>query len=90
MPLDQLPFWAQLGIGALGFAILFLGAGTKRFGRIWVWGWVYDAKVAECAEWKAMALEGIQTTRKVAEAASQHTILTPEQAAKARDSVRMA
>lgn len=82
---DQLPFWAQVGIGALGIlalAIVFLiGAGTKRFGRLWVFGWTYDAKAKEAEEWKAMALDLLGTTKTVVEAASQNTTMSPEQAA---------
>lgn len=24
----------------------------------WVWGWIYEEKVRECEEWKALALQG--------------------------------
>lgn len=33
-------------------AALFLG-----FKRIWVWGWVYEAKAKECEFWQKTALD---------------------------------
>ena len=85
-----LPFEAQLGIAALVIGVLLIGAGTKKFGRLWVFGWTYDAKEREAEEWKKLYLEAIQTVGSVAEAAKRHTSLSSEEAEMARRIIREA
>lgn len=66
LPLDQL-----LGpLGLLAFLLVAVVWGGRK--RWWVFGWVYDAKAAEAAEWKALALSstaaseaGVRTIEKV-------------------------
>lgn len=91
---DSLPLWAQIGVGALGvlllIVVLLVGAGTKRFGTLWVFGWIYRSKEREAEEWKALYLEAIGQTHEVAKAAVEHTVFTPEEAEVALRIVREA
>jgi hypothetical protein len=82
---EQIQGWLQLGLGGLMLAALFLG-----HRRIWVFGSFYSAMEKDRDEWKAIALQGLQTARDVAEAAKGHTVLTREEAEAALRAIQTA
>lgn len=75
---EQIAGWLQIGGAGLMLGALFLG-----FKKVWVWGWIYQAKVDECEEWKRMALKSVGLT-----AAAMTTPLTPEQANQAQQVIQ--
>jgi hypothetical protein len=75
---------------ALGVTGLLFGALFGLYRQWWVPGWVFRAKEAECAEWKLMAIHGLEAAAEVAKAAKRHTTFTPEEADLARRVIREA
>lgn len=53
--------------GVLGALVLGLWMLSKR--KL-VFGWMYDAKVAECEEWKGMALRGTELAKRSVDTAA--------------------
>ena len=55
--MDQQTLDILLGpVGLLVFLLVAVVWGGRK--RWWVFGWVYEAKVRECEEWKNLALSG--------------------------------
>jgi hypothetical protein len=73
----EIPFWAQLGVGALAVALLLLG-----HRRLWVFGWHYAAVEADRDYWRNLAIELLRINDKAVTGTAQ-AVATAEKAVNA-------
>lgn len=50
-----------LDIGVAGLLVVAIVGGFRGW---YVWRWVWEAKVKECEEWRALALRSLDTTER--------------------------